>query len=47
MLLAMSLTTHPTMPTSRKTPLQTQDTMQELSLLQFRPIVPKEANVTT
>jgi hypothetical protein len=44
MLLAMLLTTQPMLPTTRKTPLQTQDTMQELSL-QSRPIVQKEANV--
>jgi hypothetical protein len=28
-------------------PLQIQDTMEELNLLQSRPIVQKEANVTT
>jgi hypothetical protein len=47
MLLAMLLTTQPMLPTSRETPLQTQDTVQELSLLQSRPIVQKESNVTT
>jgi hypothetical protein len=46
MLLAMQLTMQPTLPTSRETPLQTQDTMQELSLLESRPIVQKEANDT-
>jgi hypothetical protein len=45
MLLAMPLKTQPTLPTSRETPLQTQDIMQELSLLQSKPIVQKEANV--
>jgi hypothetical protein len=33
------------LPTTRETPLQIQDTMQELSLLQSRPIERKEANV--
>jgi hypothetical protein len=47
MLLEMLLTMQPTLLTSRETSLQTQDTMQELSLLQSRPIVQKEANVTT
>jgi hypothetical protein len=34
------------LPTFRETPPQTHDTMQELNLLQSRPIVQKEANVT-
>jgi hypothetical protein len=42
---ATSSTMQPTLPTSRGTPLQTQGTMQELSLLQSRLIVQKEANV--
>jgi hypothetical protein len=46
MLLAMPLTTQPTLPTSRETLLQTQDKMQELSLLWSSPILQKEANVT-
>jgi hypothetical protein len=44
MLLAMPLITQPMQPITQETPLQTQDTMQELSLLQSRPIVQKEAN---
>jgi hypothetical protein len=44
MLLAMPLTTQPTLPTSRETLPQTQDTMQELNLFQSRPIGRKEAN---
>jgi hypothetical protein len=34
------------LPTSTGTPLQIQDAMQELSLLQSRPIVQKEVGVT-
>jgi hypothetical protein len=45
MLLAMPLTMQPMLPTTKETPLQTQDTMQELSLLQSRLIVQKEANI--
>jgi hypothetical protein len=36
----------PTLPISRGTPPQIQDTMQELSLLRSRPIVQKEVGVT-
>jgi hypothetical protein len=46
MLLAMLLTTQPTLATSRETPPQTRDTMQELNLLRSRPIAQKEANDT-
>jgi hypothetical protein len=45
MLLVMLLTMQPTLPRSRETTLQTQDKTQELSLLQSRLIVQKEANV--
>jgi hypothetical protein len=45
MLLAIPLTMQPMLPTTRETLLQTQDTMQELNLLQTRPIVQKEATV--
>jgi hypothetical protein len=45
MLLAIPLTMQPMLPTTRETLLQTQDTMQELNLLQSRPIVQKEATV--
>jgi hypothetical protein len=44
-LLIMSPTTQPMLPTSRGTPAQIQDTMQELSLLRLRPIVLKEASI--
>jgi hypothetical protein len=44
MLLVMPLTTQPMLTTSRGTPPQIQDTMQELSLLWCRPIVLKEAS---
>jgi hypothetical protein len=44
-LLAMPLTTQPMLQTTRETLLQTQDTMQELSLLQSTPTVLKESNV--
>jgi hypothetical protein len=33
------------LPTTKETPLQTQNTMQELSLLQSGPITQKEANI--
>jgi hypothetical protein len=34
-----------TLPTSRETPPQTQGIMQEINLLQYRPIEQKEASV--
>jgi hypothetical protein len=46
MPLAMPPTMQPTLPTSRGTPPQIQDAMQELSLLRSRPIVQKEVDVT-
>jgi hypothetical protein len=45
MLLIMPPTTQPMLPTSKGTPPQIQDTMQELSLLWLRPIMLKEASV--
>jgi hypothetical protein len=42
---AMSSTMQLMLPTSRETPPQTQGIMQELNLLQYRPIAQKEANV--
>jgi hypothetical protein len=46
MLLAMPPTMQPTLPTSRGTPPQIQDAMQELSLLRSRPIVQREVSIT-
>jgi hypothetical protein len=46
MLLATSSTMHLMLSTSKETLPQTQDTMQELNLLQSRPIGRKEANAT-
>jgi hypothetical protein len=45
MLLVILLTTQPMLPTSRGTPPQIQDTMQEPSLFWSRPIMLKEASV--
>jgi hypothetical protein len=45
MLLVIPLTMQPTLQISRETTLQTQDKIQELSLLQYRLIVQKETNV--
>jgi hypothetical protein len=42
----MPPTMQPMLPTSRGTPPQIQDAMQELSLLRSRPIVQKEVGVT-
>jgi hypothetical protein len=46
MLPVMPLTMQPTLSTSKETTLRTQDKTQELSLLQSRLIVQKEANIT-
>jgi hypothetical protein len=43
--LVTSPTTQLTLPMFRETPSQTQDTMQELNLLLYRPIAQKETNV--
>jgi hypothetical protein len=45
MLLVIPPTMQPTPPRSRGTPAQIQGTMQELSLLWFKPIVLKEVSV--
>jgi hypothetical protein len=46
MLLVMPPTMQPMLPTSRGTPPQIQDAMQELSLLRSRPNVRREVSVT-
>jgi hypothetical protein len=46
MPLAMLPTMQPMLLTSRETPPQIQDAMQELSLLRSKPIVQKEVGVT-
>jgi hypothetical protein len=46
MTLATSSIMQPMLSMFKGMPLQTQDTMQELSLLWSRPIVPREASAT-
>jgi hypothetical protein len=46
MLLAMLPTMQPMLPTSRGTPPQIQDAMQEFNLLQSKPIVQRKVSIT-